>query len=335
MPGRAPANNNPERNTQGHAMTTELTGGCGWIDGAFMPVDDLRIPVTDNAVTRAETTYTVVGVRNGRFFRLAEHLDRFFDGAQRMRIPVPLSRDKITAILAACVQKSELSDAFVMLALSRGMSIDGSRNPLDSVARVWAYAVPYVWVFTPEEQESGVDALVPVSVRRAPADSVDASIKNFVWQDLNRAVLAAVDAGVRTAILLDHDGYLAEGPGFNVVLIRDGRLRSPGRNCLPGITRLSVFAIAERLGMEASLADLTVTDLYEADEVLAVTTASGITPIVRVDGRSVGDGTPGPISRRVMTEYWNELDSPGPHTTAVSDLVLAFPMDSLSHEGAH
>ena len=104
-------------------------------------------------------------------------------------------------------------------------------------SQIYAYAIPYLWVFGPSEQIYGISAVVARDTKRAPANTIDPSVKNFQWGDLVKASFEASDRGARTAILLDSDGFVAEGPGFNVLVVKDGVLHTPQRNALPGITR--------------------------------------------------------------------------------------------------
>src|SRR5947199_175147 len=123
--------------------------------------------------------------------------------------------------------------------------------------------------------------------------------------------------GARTAILLDADNCVAEGPGFNVVIVKDGKLSSPSRNALPGITRKTVFELADTMGLEATLRDVTSHELYESDELMAVTTAGGVTPINTLDGEAIGDGTPGPLTVAIRDRFWAQMDEPSPLIEAI------------------
>ena len=123
--------------------------------------------------------------------------------------------------------------------------------------------------------------------------------------------------GGYAAILLDSDNCVAEGPGFNVCIVKDGKLASPSRNALPGITRKTVFEIADAMGIEATLRDVTSHELYEADELMAVTTAGGVTPINTLDGEPVGSGAPGEMTVAIRDRFWALMDEPGPLIEAI------------------
>ena len=159
--------------------------------------------------------------------------------------------------------------------------------------------------------------VVPRHVRRAGRATVDPTIKNYQWGDLTAASFEAQDRGARSAILLDSDNCVAEGPGFNVVVVKDGALASPSRNALPGITRRTVFEIAATMGVDASLRDLGSRELYDADELMAVTTAGGVTPIVSLDGEKIGNGEPGPLTVAIRDRFWALMDEPSSLVEAI------------------
>ena len=119
------------------------------------------------------------------------------------------------------------------------------------------------------------------------------------------------------AILLDSDNCVAEGPGFNVCIVKDGKLASPSRNALPGITRKTVFELADQMGIEATLRDVTSHELYDADELMAVTTAGGVTPINSLDGEAIGNGEPGPMTVAIRDRFWALMDEPSPLIEAI------------------
>jgi branched-chain amino acid aminotransferase len=154
-------------------------------------------------------------------------------------------------------------------------------------------------------------------VRRAGRNTVDPTIKNYQWGDLTAASFEAKDRGARTAILMDADNCVAEGPGLNVAVVKDGKLASALRNALPGITRKTVFGLADAMSIEATMRDVTSHELYDADELMAVTMTGGVTPINTLDGEPLGDGTPGPITVAIRDRFWALMDEPSPLIEAI------------------
>lgn len=278
--------------------------GSAWMNGEYLPLDRARIPVTDAGLTRSDATYDVVGVWDGRFFRLDDHLDRFLRGSEALRLRPPVGRDELRAALIGCVARSGLREAYVQMVLTRGVSAGGDRDPRRMRPNLWAYAVPYIWIVPPHEQERGVDVVVARNTRRIPPDSVDPTVKNFHWGDLTRGLFEAYDRDATLAVLTDGAGLVTEGPGFNVAALVDGVLRTPADGVLHGITRRTVLEIADRAGIPVSVGELPVAELARAEEVLLTSTAGGVMPVARLDGRALRSAAADSVTRRIRDEYW-------------------------------
>jgi branched-chain amino acid aminotransferase len=288
-----------------------LAGGVAWIEGEYVPAAQARISLFDTGFGHSDLTYTVAHVWHGNVFRLEDHLDRLFDGARKLRLDPGMTKDELADIAKRCVSLSQLRESFLNLTITRGFGERRGEKDLTKLThQVYVYAIPYLWAFPPDEQIFGTTVVVPRHVRRAGIGTVDPTIKNYQWGDLTAASFEAQDRGARSAILLDADNCVAEGPGFNVVIVKDDALASPSRNALPGITRRTVFEIATAMGVEASLRDITSRELYDADELMAVTTAGGVTPIVSLDGENIGDGAPGPLTVAIRDRFWALMDAP-------------------------
>jgi branched-chain amino acid aminotransferase len=283
--------------------------GAAYLHGDIVPIGDAYIPLLDTGFLRSDLTYDVVSVWNGCFFRLAEHLGRFERNASRLRLRLPVDSSELTAILSDLVIRTGLRQAFVNMTLTRGVASGGRRDPRVFENRLYAYAIPFVWLVTPEETEAGISLTVS-SVQRIPPSSVDPTVKNFHWGDLVRGLYEAYDRGARTAVLPDADGNLTEGPGFNVFVLRDGALLTPDSGVLEGVTRRTILELAQEAGIPTCLARIPAGQLGEAEEVFLTSTAGGVTPVVVIDGRTVGDGKPGPVTRRLRELYWAAHDNP-------------------------
>jgi branched-chain amino acid aminotransferase len=293
--------------------SSPFAGGAAWIENDYVPAGEARISIFDTGFGHSDLTYTVAGVWHGNIFRLREHIERLLDGARKLRLDSPLGADELATIAKKCVTLSQLRESYVNITITRGYGErTGEKDFSKLVPRVYAYAIPYRWVFSPHEQIFGTSVIVPRHVRRSGRNTVDPSVKNYQWGDLTAANFEAKDRGARSAILLDADGCVAEGPGFNVIVVKDGALASPARNVLPGITRRTVFELADAMGVDAVLRDVTSQELYQADELIAVTTAGGVTPIVSLDGEPLGDGAPGPLTVALRDRFWGLMDQPSP-----------------------
>jgi len=286
-----------------------MAGGCAWIEGKYVAADNARISIFDSGFGHSDATYTVAHVWHGNFFRLDDHIDRLLDGAARMRLVCPLSRAELKDIMHGCVSRSELRESFVDVILTRGFGRRPGEKDINALeTQCYVYAIPYLWVFSPIKQIHGIDAVIARTVRRSPTNVMDASIKNFQWGDLTRGILEAQDRGVRTAFLLDSDGFVTEGPGFNVLIVKHDQIYTPGRNVLHGITRRSALEIAQGFGLTTHVCDVTPEMLCDADEILCTTTAGGITPVIEIEGKRVGNGKPGHWTAKIRDRYWAMMD---------------------------
>lgn len=292
-----------------HVDPLNYPAGAAFMDGQYLPVSEAKISVLDWGLLHSDATYDTAHVWNGRFFRLNLHLDRFFGGLDRLRMSIPYDRAEVTTILENCVALSGYRAAYVEMICTRGSSPTFSRDPRQAVNRFIAFAVPFGSVANKEQLERGLDIAISDVVRIPPA-SVDPQVKNYHWLDLVKGLYDAYDRRAETALVLDSHGNIAEGPGFNVFIARNGTLTTPAYGVLPGITRRSVFDLCVEEGLRCTAADVSVNDLRAADEVFITSTAGGIMPVCRIEGAPIGAGRPGPITRRLADLYWAKHEDP-------------------------
>lgn len=283
--------------------------GIAFLDGQYLPMSQAKVSVLDWGFLHSDATYDTVHVWKGRFFRLDLHLDRFFGGLEKLRMTIPFDRDGVAEILHNCVALSGHRAAYVEMLCTRGASPTFSRDPRQAINRFMAFAVPFGSVANPEQLQRGLRVAISDKVRIPPA-SIDPAIKNYHWLDLVRGLYDAYDRGAETALILDFNGNVAEGPGFNVFCVKDGKLSTPAVGVLPGITRRTVFDLCGEEGLTAGAADVGVAALKAADEVFITSTAGGIMPVTQIDGTAIADGKVGPITSRLMALYWQKHDEP-------------------------
>ena len=283
--------------------------GVAFLDGQYLPMSQAKVSVLDWGFLHSDATYDTVHVWDGRFFRLDLHLERFFGGLEKLRMTIPFDRDGVAAILHNCVALSGHRAAYVEMLCTRGASPTFSRDPRQAINRFMAFAVPFGSVANAEQLRSGLNVAISDKVRIPPV-SIDPSIKNYHWLDLVRGLYDAYDRGADTALILDFNGNIAEGPGFNVFCVREGKLTTPAVGVLAGITRRSVFDLCAEAGLSALATDVSVAALKAADEVFISSTAGGIMPVTRIDGTPVADGKVGPITGRLMALYWQKHEDP-------------------------
>lgn len=281
-----------------------FAAGAAFLAGDFVPIDMARISVLDLGFSRSDATYDVAHVWDGRFFRLDDHLNRFHASCKRLRLHPPYGHVQMLEILLATVRLTGLRKAYVEMLCTRGMRPDSSQDILQCEHQFMGYAVPLVPILSQEQQERGGHLIVSNTVR-IPSESFDPRVKNYQWGDMTAALLEARDDGADTAVLVDMDGFIAEGPGFNIFCVVDEVVITPGAAVLEGITRLTVGEICSELGIEFEERGITPKQLKEAAEVFISSTAGGVMSISTVDGEVVGREHPGVITELIKSCYWD------------------------------
>ena len=298
-----------------------MVDGVAFVDGKYIPADEARLAVFDLGFTRGDAVYDTTSVWKGNFFRLDDHVARFLRSAAGMRLKCPHDAVQLKRILATCVHRAGFESSYVQMIMTRGMYVSLTDRDIRLCEnRFIAYALPYIWIVSPEKQETGINLAI-VDNRRTPAEAIDPRIKNFNWMDLERGLFEALDRGADNAALCTPAGLLAEGPGFNLFLVKDKRLLTPKSNMLEGITRQTVFDLARELKVPCVAADLPPEALRDADEAFLSSTAGGIMPVTQVDGRPLGNGAPGLLTTELRTQYWQKREAGwlGTSVTALAD----------------
>jgi branched-chain amino acid aminotransferase len=288
-------------------MTSTPVAGTAFVNGAYVPLAEAAIPILDRGFVRSDATYDVVHVWKGKFFRLGDHIDRFFRSMRALRMTLPYSGEEIASILTECVRKSGLRDAYVQMTCTRGLPPTGTRDPRLCVNR---FAQPFVWIADEDQRRVGLKMIVS-SVERIPPESLDPRIKNFHWLDLTMGIFEAYDRSATIAVLNDRYGNITEGAGFNVFAVSStGELATPDRGMFEGITRRTILEACKKLGISARSRPLSATELSAAEEIFLTSTAGGVMPVVELNGASVGTGLPGPITSKLRDTYWSLHDDP-------------------------
>lgn len=294
--------------------------------GKYVPINEAKISVFDWGFTRSDAVYDVVHVVDKKFFRLADHIDRFERSMVARRLNIDMSREEIETVLHNVVSLSGLSDAYVGMVALRGQSrVPGSRNPKDCDNHLLAYAVPWIDVISKDMQEKGARLWIS-DHPRVPDASVDPTVKNYQWSDLTSGLFDATDRGYDTVVLCDADGIVTEGPGFNLFVVKDGRVTTPDRGVLQGITRATVIELCAELGISCQIVAMDYEQLHTADEVFVTSTAGGIMPIGEVSGNPNINTSGGPLFRKIHDAYWRAHQS-GRYTTPVHphNIATLFP----------
>lgn len=297
------------------ATAAASPAGLAFVDGRLCALEEAKISIFDVGFLRSDACQDTVSVWRGMFFRLDDHLARFARSIEQLRLQCPYSRDEIKAILREGVARAKLADAYVQMIMTRGRMPLGSRDLRRCRNTFMVFCLPYMSVAEGEAKTRGLHLIVSRR-RRLPPETVASDIKNYHWIDFDLGLLEAYDRGADTCVLVNDAGNVAEGPGFNIWAVFDGRLATPDTNVLPGITRRTVFELCAELGLEAELRPIPPAELSAAEEVFLSTTAGGVLPVTRIEGRPVGAGAEGALTARLRDLYWRKRAA-GWHGTPV------------------
>ncbi len=302
------------KGVQEHAASVEHEGSV-YVNGEFLPARQATISVFDHALLYGDGVYDTLMAWNGFIFKLDAHLDRLWRSCRAVKIEPPVNRAQLRKLIEETVSRSKLRNAYVKCIVSRGTSPAPLLDPRHCTPGLVIFAVPYPGSADPMKTAAGIRAKI-TSIRRIPHDVIDSRIKSLNYLPFVLARLEAVEAGYDEALMCDAQGYVCEAPGWNVFIVRDGRVITPGTSILEGITRETVMEICARLSIPCEARPITAYDLWTADEAFLTSTAGGISPIVDVDGRRIGAGQPGPTYRLIAQDFRGMLER-GEHGTPV------------------
>ena len=272
------------------------------VGGELLPREDAKISVFDSAVQGGDAVWEGLRVYNGKIFQLDAHLDRLFDSAKAMAFADIPSREAIkTAIFETLKANNMRDEVHIRLTLTRGKKTSSGMSPHFNQYGSCLIVLPE---WKPPVYSSDGIRLITASVRRNPPMCIDSKIHH---NNLINNILAKIEAnvaGVNDAIMLDIFGYVSETNATNIFIIKKGALITPhADSCLPGITRGVVIDLARDLGIAVTERNLSLTEVYTAVEGFTTGTMGELSPILEVDGRTIGNGKPGPITNHLREQY--------------------------------
>ncbi|HOX35605.1 MAG TPA: branched-chain-amino-acid transaminase [Methanoregulaceae archaeon] len=273
-----------------------------YIDGKFLPADQAKISVFDHGFLYGDGVFEGIRAYNGRVFRLKEHIDRLFDSAKTIDLKPPLSKEEMAEVICEVLRRNDLDNAYIRPIISRGhgdLGLDPRKCPKPTVVVIaTSWGAMYGDLY-----DKGLKAIT-VSVRRNPAEALPPNVKSLNYLNNILAKIEANYKGGDEAIFFDTNGYVSEGSGDNLYVVKNGEILTPlTLNNLRGITRMVVLEIAKSLGIPVRETNLGYFDLYSADEVICTGTAAEVAPITWIDGRVIGNGRPGPVTRQLMAAF--------------------------------
>jgi branched-chain amino acid aminotransferase len=279
-------------------------GESVYINGKFVPQSEAKISVFDRGYLYGDGVFEGIRGYNGRIFRLDQHLERLYRGAKAIALDIPLTPEELKDVIIETVRRNELRDCYIRVVASRGEG-DLGLNPMDCHAGPTIVVIASSIALYPEEvYEQGLE-LVTCATRRNLATALNPEIKSLNYLNNILARIEVVRAGAHEGLMLNHLGYVAEATGDNIFIVREGLLKTPPAHAgiLEGITRQVVLELAQDMELPAREDQMTVYEVYTSDECFLTGTAAEIVPVARCDGRVIGDGKPGPITKRLMERF--------------------------------
>jgi branched-chain amino acid aminotransferase len=285
-------------------MPLTATGPVVWIDGRLVAPDEAMVSVYDHGLLYGDGVFEGIRVYGGRIFKLASHMDRLWGGCDAIRLAPALSRTALEAALREAVAASGLKDAYIRLVLTRGKGSLGL-NPNHCPRSGTIIIVDRIHLYPREMYEQGMPIIV-AKRPRIPAECLDPAIKSLNYLNNILAKVEAIDAGVHEAIMLNTQGFVSECTGDNVFAIRDGQIATPpvSAGILRGVTRRFVIdTLAPALGLKVAERAMKVDELVAAEEVFLTGTAAEVIGVSSIDGRKIGSGVVGPLTKRLEAEF--------------------------------
>ncbi len=282
-----------------------------YVNGDFLPESDAKVPVFDHGLLYGDGVFEGIRAYNRRVFKLDRHLERLFNSAKAIHMEIPHTFGEMRELILELCRRNEIVDGYIRPIITRGPG-DLGLDPRKCIhgPTVVIIARPFEPLYGDRYQE-GL-RLVTASVRRTPPQSLSPNIKSLNY--LNN-ILGRIEAnltGADEALMLDVNGFVSEATADNFFILKDGRIVTPPRvTNLQGITRETAIEIAEEMGLEVREEFFTLYDVYGADEAFITGTAAEVGPVVEVDDRTIGDGTPGKVTREIMVRFRDLVRSTG------------------------
>jgi branched-chain amino acid aminotransferase len=281
-----------------------------YLNGAFVPESEAKISVYDHGFLYGDGVFEGIRAYNGRIFRLDEHVDRLYESAKAIGLEIPVSKKEMAELLLESCRVNNLRDAYIRPIVARGVG-DLGLDPRKCKAPTMIVLARSFGALYGDKYEKGLK-LCTVSVRRNSPNSLSPNIKSLNYLNNILAKLEVNAQGADEGIMLDLNGFVSEATADNIFLVRKGVvLTPPTYNSLKGITRGAVLDIARDLGLPVEEHPITMFDVYNADEVFITGTAAEVAPCVEVDHRVIGEGRPGPVTKRLIEGFRKLTTSTG------------------------
>lgn len=274
-----------------------------YIDGKFYSERDAKVSVFDHGLLYGDGVFEGIRAYHGRVFKLQEHIDRLYYSAKAILLTIPLAPTEMSRVVLETCRKSKIRDGYIRLVVTRGVGNLGL-NPVNCKKPSVICIADKIQVYPMETYERGI-SIVTVATTRNLVGALNPAIKSLNYLNNILAKIEANNAGAEDGILLNAEGFVAECTVQNIFVVKNKKLFTPplSAGALYGITRGTVMELAQQAGWPVSEPNLTRYDLYCADECFATGTGAEIMPITKIDGRVIGNGKPGEVTRKLKEHY--------------------------------
>lgn len=282
-----------------------------YIDGEYYPKEDAKVSVFDHGLLYGDGIFEGIRAYNGRVFRLDEHLERLYLSARSILIDIPLTFEQMREAVLETLRINELKDAYIRLLVTRGkgdLGLDPRKCPKPAIIII----ADKIKLYPQETYEQGLKLII-ASTRKNSPDALSPRIKSLNYLNNILGKLEAINAGCAEAVMLDRHGYITECTSENIFLVKNGILFTPTATVgiLEGITRSVVMELAQKMDLQVQMSFLTAHDLYVADECFVTGTGAELIPVVDLCGRPIGEGKPGPLTKKLLTAFRDLTQSEG------------------------
>jgi len=276
-----------------------------WLDDKLVDEADAKISVFDHGLLYGDGVFEGIRVYNSQIFELEAHIKRLYESAKAIRLTVPMSRDELISAVKKTVQANNVIAGYVRLVVTRGVGTLGL-NPFVCENSTVFIIADNIQLYPEEYYEKGMKVISATTVRNHPL-ALPPQVKSLNYLNNILAKIEALDNNVPEAIMYNHEGYVAEATGDNVFIVKDGVIYTPPveAGALSGITRAVVIRLAKQENLQVVEKNLTRFDLYVCDELFLTGTAAEVIGVVEIDGRVIGDGNPGPLTRLLRKKFYN------------------------------
>ncbi|NLK22414.1 MAG: branched-chain-amino-acid transaminase [Epulopiscium sp.] len=282
-----------------------------YLDGEYVKKSEAKVSVFDHGLLYGDGVFEGIRAYNGCIFKCKEHIDRIYAAAKAIMLEIPMTKEEMKEILLETCRKNNIKDGYIRLVVTRGagdLGLSPTKCPKPTVFCISST----ITLYPPEMYEKGMP-IITAAQRRNKATIVDPQIKSLNYLNNILAKIEANRAGVPEALMLNHDGIVAECTGDNIFIVKDNVVYTPPIHIgiLDGITRRTVMDLAKDMGMEVVEKEFTLFNVYNADECFLTGTAAEAIAVTEVDGRVIGNGVAGPITKKLLEAFQSYANSNG------------------------